>query len=380
MDLHHISFDIPYPPNYGGVMDVFYKISALAEAGVRVHLHAFEYSRPQAEDLLTYCASVHYYPRKKPLLSPPVKYPHIVKSRNHKALLKRLRQDNWPILFEGMHTTYFLSHPDLEHRVKIVRLHNIEWEYYYQLGQRESKFLQKQYYLAESRQLQAFENTLPFASHLLTISPKDTTYYQERFRNVSYLPAFHPHRAVTSQSGRGEYCLYHGKLSVSENHEAAMFLIYEVFDQLDIPLVIAGSDPQPELISAISNREHIRLVHNPGEGEMSELMRDAHIHVLPTFQATGIKLKLLNGLFSGRFVIANSPMVHQTGLEFLTTVANEPAEFRTNILALFKQDFTQDHVQNRRDVLKDQFSNRRNAEKLKALIDTSRPLPMRALD
>ncbi len=28
--LHIISFDIPYPPNYGGVIDVFYKLKALA--------------------------------------------------------------------------------------------------------------------------------------------------------------------------------------------------------------------------------------------------------------------------------------------------------------------------------------------------------------
>ena len=32
--LHIISFDIPWPPNYGGVIDVFYKIKTLSEAGV----------------------------------------------------------------------------------------------------------------------------------------------------------------------------------------------------------------------------------------------------------------------------------------------------------------------------------------------------------
>jgi len=31
--LHIISFNIPYPPDYGGVMDVFYKIKALHDLG-----------------------------------------------------------------------------------------------------------------------------------------------------------------------------------------------------------------------------------------------------------------------------------------------------------------------------------------------------------
>ena len=41
--LHIISFTIPYPPNYGGAIDVFYKIKALHSAGVKVHLHCFSY-------------------------------------------------------------------------------------------------------------------------------------------------------------------------------------------------------------------------------------------------------------------------------------------------------------------------------------------------
>ncbi len=41
--LHIISFDIPYPPNYGGVIDVYFKIRTLHELGIKIHLHCFEY-------------------------------------------------------------------------------------------------------------------------------------------------------------------------------------------------------------------------------------------------------------------------------------------------------------------------------------------------
>ncbi len=39
LHLHIIAFDIPFPPDYGGVIDVYYKIKTLSEAGVRIHLH-----------------------------------------------------------------------------------------------------------------------------------------------------------------------------------------------------------------------------------------------------------------------------------------------------------------------------------------------------
>ena len=340
MVLHVIAFDIPYPPTYGGVIDVFFKLVALTEQGVEIILHTFEYQREPAPELEEICVAVHYYPRKPIFRSLPVKYPHIVKSRASNRLLDRLLTDDHPILFEGLHTTYFLSHEALQDRIKLVRMHNIEWEYYFQLSQRESRYWYKQYYQAESRQLQFWEDTLPFADQILTISPKDTAYYASKYEKVSYLPAFHGHDRLNSKVGTGDYCLYHGNLEVVENHEAAMFLILEVFADLEYPLIIAGSDPLPELIQVVNEYDHIVLRPNPGQSEMADLLHHAHIHVLPTFQSTGIKLKLINSLYTGRWVLVNPHMINQTGLEFSTVVAHTPEEWKKNIDKLAKQAFT----------------------------------------
>lgn len=368
MHLHIISFDVPFPANYGGVIDVFYKIKALAAAGVKIHLHAFVYGRPPADELARICESVHYYPRKNILKSLPVRFPHIVSSRASQQLLENLSLDDIPILFEGLHTTYYLSYPQFESRKKLVRMHNIEWEYYYQLAQSERRFGYKKYYQAESRQLQKFEDILPFANYVLTISHKDTAYYKKKLEQTVYVPAFHSNYQITSLLGRGEYCLYHGNLSVAENNEAAMFLVHEVFDELKIPLIIAGADPSAELIEAVSARDHVVLRHNPGDGEMLDLWRNAHVHVLPTFQSTGIKLKLINSLFNGRFVVANPPMVNQTGLAFCCKVAENPREFIQILSNLMKQEFTQEEIDLRKSVLDNDFSNEKNAQKIIDLI------------
>ncbi|MEO1449875.1 MAG: hypothetical protein AAFV07_10125 [Bacteroidota bacterium] len=368
MHLHLISFDVPYPANYGGVIDVYYKLRALHNQGQRVHLHCFDYGRGVREELELLCEKIYYYPRKPILRSLPVKYPHIVSSRGVDTLLKNLLQDHAPILFEGLHTTYFLSHPELETRLKLVRIHNIEWEYYFQLSQREDRYWYRQYYQAESRLLRTWEDILSYADHLLTISPKDTDYYTSKHPSVHYLPAFHAHGRVSSRTGKGEYALYHGKLSVAENHEAAMFLIYEVFADLPYPLFIAGGEPKPALIEAINQFEHILLHPNPGEAEMADLLQHAHVHVLPTFQATGIKLKLINSLFAGRFVVVNPPMINQTGLEFSTTVAHEPAAWHRVLNDLFRQEFTEIDLAQRKASLSKHFNTARNAEKIVALL------------
>ena len=83
--LHIVSFNVPYPPDYGGVIDVFYKIKALKEAGVQIHLHCYEYGREAAPELDTLCKSVNYYHREKRLRDLSSLKPFIVKSRRDSA-------------------------------------------------------------------------------------------------------------------------------------------------------------------------------------------------------------------------------------------------------------------------------------------------------
>ena len=132
--LHVISFDIPVPVNYGGAIDVFYKLKAFRDAGVKIHLHCFEYDRQPAPLLNTLCEDVFYYRRdisRSRLFSLK---PFIVATRASQALLINLLKDDHPILFEGLHSCFFLSDTRLKNRTKVVRTHNIEHDYYASLG------------------------------------------------------------------------------------------------------------------------------------------------------------------------------------------------------------------------------------------------------
>ncbi|MBK9336053.1 MAG: hypothetical protein IPM98_05510 [Lewinellaceae bacterium] len=66
MHLHVVSFDIPYPANYGGVIVIYNQIKALHQLGVKVILHCFQYGNRTEQGILEkYCHEVNYYPRSR---------------------------------------------------------------------------------------------------------------------------------------------------------------------------------------------------------------------------------------------------------------------------------------------------------------------------
>jgi hypothetical protein len=366
--IHIVSFDNPYPPNYGGAIDVYYKIKALHEEGLSITLHVFEYGRLPHTDLDKYCDKVFYYKRSK-WANPLRLLPYIVATRNSKELLKNLKQDDAPILFEGMHTCYWLSHKDLAHRVKLVRMHNIEHDYYQQLAAVEPNFAKRIYFKVEAMLLSRFYKNLNAASAILAISENDFQQLRKDFNQTEYVGPFHPNTSISSKPGQGKYVLYHGNLAVGENDEAARYLVNDVFSKINVPFIIAGNQPSAALLADVSKHKHIQLRANIATQEIDELIRNAHINVLPTFQPTGIKLKLINVLYKGRFVLANNHMVSNTGCEPLCIIANTAVEMQTQVNILMKQEFTQGMIENRTAIMLSLFSNNMQAEKIVKLLE-----------
>ncbi|MCK4570044.1 MAG: glycosyltransferase family 1 protein, partial [Bacteroidales bacterium] len=335
---------MPYPPNYGGVIDVFYKIKTLHEKGIKIHLHCIEYpGRGRAEDhLKNYCEEVHYYPRKTGLASALSLKPYIVSSRRSKEMLKNLLRDEYPILFEGLHSCYYMTDKRLRDRIKIYRESNIEHKYYFNLFKVCKNLSNRAYFLGASFKLRFYQRVLKHASMMLCVSEKDTAYLQEQFpdNKVYYIPSFHTNNTLDVLNGKGEYALYHGNIEVPENSHAAVYLINEVFNDIEIPLVIAGMNPPERIRKMINGKQNIKLISNPDDKEMFDLIRNAHVNVLVTFQATGLKLKLLNVLYQGRFCLVNDKMLNGTGLDELCIIGNDAPALKKEIKDLFATKFT----------------------------------------
>lgn len=368
--LHIVSFSIPFPANYGGVIDVFYKLKALSDAGIKIHLHCYQYDRPQANELNKYCETVHYYPRKTGFISQLSAKPYIVQSRRSVALLKNLLADNYPILFEGLHSCYYLNHKSLQGRKLVYRESNIEHHYYFNLFKSEHSAARKLFFLLESLKLRMYQPVLNHAGSMLVVSQTDRDYLAGKFpqKEVVYLPSFHGNSQVQSMPGKGTYVLYHGNLSVAENLHAATYLVKEVFPDLPVPLKIAGLNPPATLKKLVERYPHIELIPNPPQDEMEALIKNAQVNILVTFQATGLKLKLLNTLYNGRWMLVNPQMLAGTGLESLCEIAVDTAEMKQKIARLSEKEFDQEQLAKRNEILQQRFSDQENAKKLIAAV------------
>ena len=366
--LHIISFNIPFPANYGGVIDVFYKIKALHQLGVQITLHCFEYGRSEATELEKYCKAVHYYKRNTSPLQQLSILPYIVKSRNSIALLQNLQKDSAPILFEGLHCCYFLNHPSLANRKKIVRMHNIEWEYYQHLASLEANLIKRWFFTIESFRLKRFQDNLKFADKIVAISSQENSILVKLFPNTTYISAFHNCEMVNIKTGKGNYALFHGDLSVKDNEEGALFLIKEVFQHMETPFIIAGLNPTNRLIEAVKPYAHIQLKTNLPHKELQELIQEAQVNILVSFQNAGMKLKFLNAIFNGRFCIVNDSMKTNTLLDELCFVFNKPLEMQKKLQELMSKHFTEEEKMKRIKMFEQDFSNIDNAKKIVAEI------------
>jgi len=368
--LHIISLTVPYPVNYGGVYDLFYKLEALHAQGIIIHLHCFDYGRGPQPALLQYCASVRYYTRNTGLSAFSTSLPYIVNSRRNDDLLNNLLKDDYPILMEGVHCTYLLTDKRFANRKTIVRLHNVEYLYYKSLYTSSNNITQKIYYYAESRLLKIYEKRIAAANtHFITVCPGDKDVYTGILgaKKVTYLPLFLPGWQVQNLAGMGAYCLYHGDLSVEMNEQAAIWLL-NLFSNLNIPLVIAGKAPSVKLQKLANRQEQACIIANPAPDAMQDVIAKAHINILPSFSNTGIKIKLLNALYNGRYCVVNSPTVFGTGLEELCHVTDTEESMRQRIEALYHQAFTEQEYNVRKTVLPGIFNNTANAQTLINLI------------
>ncbi len=368
-NLHIVCLDVPWPADYGGAIDMMNRIMTLHKMGILIHLHYFSYNeRGIPNELNQFCESINVYEREKINNGFSFTMPYIVASRINEQLISRLQEDNYPILLEGIHTTGILSKLDRRNRKIVVRMHNEESLYYKELARAESGILKKIYFQNESRLLKKYSHHLPDDCLYACVSEKDIAVFKNDYKltRVEFLPTFPAWQSVSGQEGQGNLCLYHGNLSVPENEEAALWLLCNVFTKARVPFVIAGKKPSRRLQKLAGLCQHTCLVADPCETEMNDLVRKAHVHVLPCFNknVTGIRLKLLHSLFEGRHCVVNEPIVAGTGLESACHIGTNANAFASIITQLYHQPFTREEIILRKQLLGTTYDNEKNTRKL----------------
>jgi Glycosyl transferases group 1 len=365
--LHIVCLDTPWPPDYGGAIDMMNRIIMLKKLGVSIHLHYFSYNeRGMPNELNQFCESIHVYKRKTGRKGFSFRLPYIIASRMNDELVINLQKDNHPILLEGIHCTGILQQLDTRNRKIVVRMHNEESIYYKELARSEHGIIKKLFFLNESRLLKKYNHHLSNDCVYACVSEKDIRILKDEFHvsHAVFIPTFPAWQKVCGQEGAGSICLYHGNLSVPENEMAALWLLHKVFTKIRVPFVIAGKKPSRQLQKMAHFCQHTCLVANPSEAEMNDLIKKAHINVLPCFNKniTGIRLKLLHALFEGRHCVVNDPMVEGTGLDAACHIGSNADGFASIISQLYHQPFTPEEINLRKRLLGNTYNNEENTK------------------
>ena len=368
MKINIVSFDIPSPPDYGGVIDIYYKIKSLNNVGIKIHLHCFYYGRKRSFRLESICSSINYYRRYRNPLHYFSKQPFIVRTRTSKQLINNLLKNDSPILFEGLHSCFYLTDPRLKNRKKIVRTHNVEHKYYYNIAQAEQNWFKKKYFISENRKLRKFEKKIGYAEIIAPISESDTIYFSSMYSGVVHVPIFHGNETVNIKAGKGDYALYHGNLSVPENENAALYLVHKVFNDINVKLIISGRNPSARLLNSVNKNSNVTIETNIQRADLLNLINNAQINILPTSQSTGIKLKLINTLYNGRHCIVNSKMITDKILEECCIVADSAEEMKKAVLENANREMNKNNIVRRTKILENNYSNKTNADNLISIV------------
>ena len=366
LQLNIICFDVPYPADYGGAIEEFYKIKALCQLGVKIHLHCFIYGdRKEQNELDKYCEKVYYYKRERSIKDIFSNLPFIVKSRMKDDLLANLLSNDYPILFDATHTTGFLNHPKLKDRKKIVRLHNIEWIYYRILLSQAASLKEKIFFYQEYKKLKEYDKQLIHADVLSCLSQTDYEYYQEKFpdKKVSLDYVFHENNNINSIPGKGDYILYHGNLSLSDNYNLIIQLLSNDLKNCTYKIILAGKNPHTTLQKFVKGKNNIELIANPTDDILNGLMKKAHICLAMAANPSGVKLKLINSLFNARFVISNEAALTGSGLDSLVYIAEEN-DLPDLIDKLMLKEFKQEEIDERNSLLSEKYNNLNNARQI----------------
>jgi hypothetical protein len=132
--------------------------------------------------------------------------------------------------------------------------------------------------------------------------------------------------------------------------------------------VVAGKNPSSRLQRIAHQNAHTCLVANPEERELQDLIGKAQINILPSFNKTGVKLKLLNALYNGRHCIVNKTAVEGSPLAPLCQIAETASAMQRIVQQLNHLPFGEEEIRLRKKLLQQHFDTTTNVKALIAYL------------
>jgi hypothetical protein len=242
----------------------------------------------------------------------------------------------------------------------------VEHSYYYGLAKSEANIFRKWMFKIEGNKLKKYESILNKADLLLPLSKAENEYFKTNYKvGVFFLPVFHENESISNLIGMGDFALYHGDLSTSDNLKSVKFLI-SVFAELDQKLVIASSIISKSLEKYIYQYDNIKFKQLKEDNTiLDELFAKAQVNILHSNQQSGTKLKVFNSLYKGRHCIVNKNITDDNHILSLCKVAETKEEYKEAVINSFKEEYVLSEL---RETVLENFTPLKSAIRLRDVI------------
>lgn len=302
--VHVWSMDRLEPPVYGGTLEVAGQVERLIEAGCQVVLHATTnntYAHAEALTLRDYPGVQFKTYRRNHWAIASLNRPYTVGSRNTRSLRRALQTASGKHAVQGSHLSA-LRFP----AAAVLRWHNPESLYYRSLSEYSSGF-KRMYLRWEAAKLARWERQLAlrWEGPVWTLTSKDAQHWKALGgRGALVVPPQKRFEGMPPLTPASEQTmLVPGKFSVIENDRAARW-------SANLPLrIIWGGHGFSNSLRSLASAKNVDLLELPSDARMAQAFNEASMVLVHAEHSLGLKLKLIQALYQGRWIIAHEAAV-----------------------------------------------------------------------
>lgn len=334
MKLLWITDECPYPPNTGGRVGIWKRIEYLSKNNeIILYSISDNYEdNSYLADMLRYCKEVVLFKRNNKInvLKKILFYPYPAISRWPKKMTNKITETCLKInpdfvIVDGPYMIGVIPREIRKKYTLILNQHNIEFLAYKSIGMKTNNIIKKIAFLLTSFQMKRYEKKVYTESTIdlyTFVSSYDKEFFEkEYFLNNTLLVPVGAEINISDLKKNCHNIIFVAKMSYQSNEDGALWLLDKIWDKIiseveDAKLYLVGKDPSKKLIEHAS--KHLNVAVTGTVDDLSFFYNNTNVVVVPILAGGGVKVKLLEALGKGKYVIT-------------TTKGLEGTDFRNNV-------------------------------------------------
>lgn len=333
----------PYPPIFGGAIDVWERIKGLKSLGYQVDLIITDKITPtetQLNTLRLYVQNFYFVKRKNQLQQLLSNLPLQLLSRKGLATVK-INQNYDLVILESEFCWTITLNKTITYNKIVVRVHNIEHHYFKMLGKSSSSLKEKIYYKIEASKIKKFSSLVFAQVDKLWFISKDDLNTVNLPNKSTFMPFPINQSFVKPIVKEGYAIVFMGSLFMQNNIFGLDWYLKNVHPLLisQLPnyhLYIVGSlkEENANIQNKYANLQNVSIIINAEC--LSEYYQKAQVFINPMFHGSGVKIKSVNALVNGVPLVSTSVGAEGIGLTKDMYYPAETAEaFKEQVLSVF---------------------------------------------